>query len=295
MFFVCGLVSVTFNKASRSAPEYHVVLANTSFVTVNSASYPDCTFSPAHVQLVASLISSLSLIVFWALRGGGAGSWGVIVDATFRTYPTFNATIHTVNVQTASLDQTGNLMTTHATHIKDWDAVKASQYFYLTGSASNANLALYTIFKDLDGDASKAQMSSFLDDARALGVVVQEESTDTATANDIATSTDDYSGFNEVMSSRLVPNSVYLNSPNNVGAAYQQLFSQGASAVLGSLVAGGVFPYSCFPPECHVDRSRRPSRRQRQYQLGNPSCMALCEDPCERLIRWSDRDSDTSG
>ncbi|KAI0248046.1 hypothetical protein BJV78DRAFT_1132054 [Lactifluus subvellereus] len=210
--------SPTYGLAADNVLQYHVVLANTSFVTVNSASHPD---------------------LFWALRGGGAGSWGVIIDATFRTFPIFNATIHTVNVQAASLDQTGNLMTTHAMHIKDWDAVKAAQYYYLTGSASNTNLALYTIFKDLDSDASKAQMAPFLNDAKALGAVVQAESTVTETGNDVVISPDDYSGFNVVISSRLVPNSVYLNSPNNVGAAYKQLFSQGVTALLGSLVAGG--------------------------------------------------------
>ncbi|KAI0248047.1 FAD-binding domain-containing protein [Lactifluus subvellereus] len=131
-------VLLTFKKDSSKHPEYRVVLANTSFVTVNSASHPD---------------------LFWALRGGGAGSWGVIIDATLRTFPIFNATVHVVNILTATLDQTGDLMTTHAMHIKDWDAVKAGQYFFLIGSTSNSTLILATIFKDLDGDASKAQIS----------------------------------------------------------------------------------------------------------------------------------------
>ena len=231
------------------------------------------------------LISShlIPLLVFWAMRGGGAGSWGVIIDATFRTFPIFNATLHTVNVLTATLEQTGSLMTTHAMHIKDWDAVRAGQYHSLTGSTSNRTLALSTYFKDLDGDASKAQMSSFLDDARALGAVVQEESTITALANDLVESPDDQSGFNSILSSRLIPNSVYLNAPSNVGTAYKRLLSQGVPAVGGLLVAGGVFLHF-FLLIFQFHRPLRPSFRQCQYQLCNHPCMALSQDPCERSL-----------
>ena len=217
------------------------------------------------------------------MRGGGAGSWGVIIDATFRTFPIFNATLHTVNVLTTTLEQTGNLMTTHAMHVKDWDAVGAGQYLYLAGSASNNTLSLSTYFKDLDGDASKAQMSSFLDDARALGAVVQEESTITALANDLVATSDDQSGFSIVVSSRLIPNSVYLNAPSNVGTAYERLISQGVSSFIGALVAGGVFlPFFLLIFQFH--RPLRPSFRQCQYQLCNHPCMALSQDPCERSI-----------
>lgn len=179
-------------------------------------------------------------LVFWALRGGGAGSWGVIIDATIRTLPIFNVTLHTVNVLTATLEQTGDLMTSHASHIKDWDNVRAGQYFYLTGSATNSTLAVSTLFKDLDGDASRAQMSAFLSDATALGAVVQGEFTLTGAPNDIVGFPDDKSGYNVVLSSRLIPNSVYLSTPSSVGDAYKRLLSQGIPSVLGHLVAGGM-------------------------------------------------------
>jgi hypothetical protein len=173
------------------------------------------------------------------MRGGGAGSWGVIIDATFPTIPIFNVTLHTVNILTATLDQTGRLMTTHATHISDWDSVRAGQYFYLSGSNSNSTLAVSTVFKDLDGDASKAQMSSFLADATTLGAVVQGESTLTTFANDVVGFQDDASGYNVILSSRLVPETVYSQSPKSVGSAYKQLLSQGVQSILGHLVAGG--------------------------------------------------------
>ena len=180
--------------------------------------------------------------MFWALRGGGAGSWGVIIDATLVTFPIFNATVHTVNILTATLDQTASLMTTHAKHVRDWDQVRAGQYFILTGS-TNGNLALSTIFKDLDGDASKAQMASFLADATKVGAVVQGETTFTTFANDIVGSPDDLSGINGILSSRLVPEYVYSDTLERVGATYKQLLSQGIPIIIGAHIAGGAF---CF-------------------------------------------------
>ena len=181
--------------------------------------------------------------MFWALRGGGAGSWGVIIDATLPTVPIFNATLHTVNLLTTTLDQTASLMTTHAKHISDWDQVRAGQYHNLTGSTTNSTLIILTFFKDLDGDASKAQMSSFLADAVKVGAVVEGETTVTAFANDIVGFPDDLSGYNAILSSRLVPGSVYSNAPESVGPAYKQLLSQGIQSVLGHLVAGGAFRF----------------------------------------------------
>jgi hypothetical protein len=213
--------------------------------------------------------------VFWALRGGGAGSWGVIIDATLPTLPIFNVTLHTVNVLTATLDQTASLMTTHAKHISDWDHVRAGQYFNLSGSTTNSTLVVSTLFKDLDGDASKAQMSSFLADAAKVGATVQGETTVTAFANDIVGFADDLSGYNTILSSRLVPGSVYSNAPESVGPAYTQLLSQGIQSILGLLVAGGGFhfrdvlwPYSKLTihvgqvaANAHIDSAVNPAWR----------------------------------
>jgi hypothetical protein len=175
------------------------------------------------------------------MRGGGAGSWGVIIDASLSTFPIFNATLHTVSVLTETLDQTASLITTHAKHIGDWDQVGAGQYFSLAGSTTNSTLVFSTYFKDLDGDASKAQMSSFLADAAKIGAAIQGETTFTTIANDLVGSPDDPSGSNIIFSSRLIPDSVYSNAPESVGAAFKQLLSQGILGVGGLLVAGGAF------------------------------------------------------
>ena len=181
--------------------------------------------------------------MFWALRGGGAGSWGVIIDATLSTFPIFNATLHIVNVVTTTLNQTASLMTTHAKHIGDWDQVRAGQYFSLLGSTTESLLNISTIFKGLDADASKAQMAPFLADAAKLGAIIQGETTITTFANDIVGLPDDASGINAILSSRLVPETVYTNAPETVGPAYKQLLSDGIPLILGIGVAGGAFRF----------------------------------------------------
>ncbi|KAI0259514.1 hypothetical protein BC834DRAFT_1028892 [Gloeopeniophorella convolvens] len=179
-----------YGLAADNVFQYTIVLANGTLATANAVSNTD---------------------LFWALRGGGAGSWG----------------------------QTGNVMAAHARHIKDWDQVKAGQYFYLTGSTTNSTLALSTFFKDLDGVSSKAQMAAFLANATALGATLQGESTVTTVPNDIVGFPDDASGYNTVLGSRLIPNSVYLSAPDSVGAAYTTLLKEGCQSILGHLVAGG--------------------------------------------------------
>ena len=221
--------------------------------------------------------------VFWALRGGGAGSWGVIIDATLPLLPIFNATIHTVNILTTTLNQTASLMTTHAKHISDLDQVRAGQYFTLMGSTTNSTLTVSTYFKDLDGDTSKAQVSPFLADAAKLGAAVQGETTVTSFANDIVGSPDDMSKYNEVLSSRLIPGSVYSSAPESVGFAYKQLLSRGIQFSVGLLVAGGAFHssqrYSMVLFQVH--HSRRPSDYQCRNRFRSEPCMALSKDPCE--------------
>ena len=86
-------------------------------------------------------------------------------------------------------------------------------------------------------------MASFLADAGKIGAVVQGETAITTFANDIVGFPDDSSGTNTIISSRLVPSSIYSNAPESVGPAYRQLLSQGIQAVLGLLVAGGAFHF----------------------------------------------------
>ncbi|KZV69773.1 FAD-binding domain-containing protein [Peniophora sp. CONT] len=208
-----------YGLAADNVLQYEVVLANGSFVTANEVSNPD---------------------LFWALRGGGAGSWGVIVSITLQTYPIFSATLHVANIFFNSTSQAAAAMTIHARHIFDYDDLRAGQYFYVYNAGGGQSLlSMSTLFANISGDDAKAAVAPFIADVQTVGATFINETTTTATANDIVGFPDDNAGYNTLLGSRLFPATQYENSPDVIGAAYKTLLDQGIGSILGHLVAGG--------------------------------------------------------
>ena len=169
--------------------------------------------------------------MFWALRGGGAGSWGVVISATVRTYPFFNATSHTVDILAATNESTADLMALHARHIFDWDAVRGGQYFSLfsgsqNGMAGNA-LVLNTFFANKSEDEARALMKPLLDEARSMNFSVQMEETTEGLANDLLFVDDVFLGINDVLGSRLIPAEAYKTDPEGIGRGMAKLIEEG--------------------------------------------------------------------
>ncbi|KAI0064475.1 FAD-binding domain-containing protein [Artomyces pyxidatus] len=222
--------------AADNALQFEVVIADGTLVTANGDSHPD---------------------LFWALRGGGAGSWGVVTAVTFRTYSTFNVTSHAADVTMASPDQAGAVLKAHATHIFDWDDVHAGQYFYLYNSpAPNITMTLWTLFPNTSAEDAIAKMAPFFNDARALGAIVSDERASTGLANDIIqrSGSDDTTGANVILGSRLIPASTYQSNQSLIGETYLALLEQGVQGILGHLVAGGKVsddanPFSAIHPK----------------------------------------------
>ena len=61
--------------------EFTIVLANGILITTNAYQYPD---------------------LFWALRGGGGGTYGVVLSATYQTHSTFPFTMPSIQVNFTS-------------------------------------------------------------------------------------------------------------------------------------------------------------------------------------------------
>ena len=107
--------------------QFTIVLSNGSLVTANSYQYPD---------------------LFWALRGGGGGTYGVVTSASYKTYPTFPLTEVSLSVNFTSLDIAQNVGTEfiklHPT-ISDlgWGAyvTLSNSTLSITLIATNASLA----------------------------------------------------------------------------------------------------------------------------------------------------------
>ncbi|KAJ7921797.1 FAD-binding domain-containing protein [Mycena leptocephala] len=203
------------------------------------------TFGLGADNVLAAQVNSISHPdLFYALRGGGAGSWGIIVSATFRTFPTFNATSSLIILAAANHTILSSITTLHAQHIFDWDSVRAGQYFWAvtngTGSDAFSAFALNTYMPDTTPEQSLALLSPFLNASLALpGVFLLSQNFTYGDINDALFQPDDGVGFNTVLGSRLIPAETYRHSPAAVGKAYEKLLAGGATQILGHLVAGG--------------------------------------------------------
>ncbi|KAK7058069.1 FAD-binding domain-containing protein, partial [Favolaschia claudopus] len=205
--------------------EFQIVVANGTLLKANDAENSD---------------------LFYALRGGGAGSWGVIVSATLRTFPTFNATVSLIQIQTSTNAAAAAIARANAEHIFDLDAVPGGQYFYLNrqlqGNSSLIDIFFETILPRTEVDDATSILAPFLQDlstipdAEIVSQVVEER-----VVNDILYNADDDAGGNIVLGSRLIPTTAYraIDAPETVEKVYRELLDAGALGILGHLVAGG--------------------------------------------------------
>ncbi|KAJ7734216.1 FAD-binding domain-containing protein [Mycena olivaceomarginata] len=201
-------ISPLLGLAADNALEFEIVVASGALLKVNSVSNPD---------------------LFFALRGGGAGSWGVIVSATLRTHPTFNVTNSIIQLAASSNAAAAALAGVHTKHIFDLDAVRGGQYYYLE-SAGNTSVFGLSTFTNTSLEQGTAVLTPFLDDALAVpGVSLISKTFQEILINDALFKTDDVVGANLVMGSRLVPTAAYQapNAPATVEKVYRELLDSG--------------------------------------------------------------------
>ncbi|KAJ7266450.1 FAD-binding domain-containing protein [Mycena haematopus] len=226
-----SVIGPLLGLAADNVLEFQIVVASGALLKVNSVSNSD---------------------LFFALRGGGAGSWGVIVSATFRTYPTFNATFSLIEIAASSNAAAAALAGVHAQHIFDFDPVHGGQYFYLERSdiISGTNetstdvlvLAFETVLPHTTVEEGTAILAPFLTDALAVpGVSLISQALNTSVVNDILYHADDTVGLNQVLGSRFVPTPVYevANASSLVEKVYKELLDDGVKGIYANLVAGG--------------------------------------------------------
>lgn len=171
------------------------------------------------------------LPVYWALRGGGGGSWGVMVSATLRTFDTFNGTFgYTIlSANATNSSNIASLMAIHASHIHDFDEVHAGQYFWAFRNDTDHmfGLMIQTFLPKLTVNESKEVMEPFLTEALASGAwTIAEETFKEKVINDIVYTEDANGAANMLMGSRLVPEEAYQN-PAAIGQMYEELFDTG--------------------------------------------------------------------
>ncbi|KAF7340731.1 FAD-binding domain-containing protein [Mycena sanguinolenta] len=215
-------LSPLFGLAADNVLQFNIVVASGELLQVNSISHPD---------------------LFYALRGGGAGSWGVIVSATFRTFPAFDEAFSVVEIAASSNAAMGALATVHARHIFDLDSVRAGQYFYVFAATSNTTaltLQLFTHIANRTAAQAAELLAPFRNAALALpNVSLVAEEYVVQNVNDALFTADDAAGKDMVVGSRLIPASVLRERPETVGKVYEQLLDAGALEVASFVIAGG--------------------------------------------------------
>ena len=72
---------LTFDLGVDNVLQFTIVLADGSLVTTNLFQYPD---------------------LFWALRGGGGGTYGIVISTTYQTHPTFPLTLARITANLTS-------------------------------------------------------------------------------------------------------------------------------------------------------------------------------------------------
>ena len=213
--------------------ELSVVIADGSLVTANNVENSDRMYNFLYCHHRVTFL----LIVFWAMRGGGAGSWGVIVSATFQTFPTFDAAISFITISTNTTEKMGQVAEVHAKHIFDLDALRAGQNFFLSPKgvfppsiiSEPLNTGVPTVvISSFFPNSSLAQaavaLQPFIDDVQKVDGVNVKQRIFLQNINEALTIQDDLVGINMVLGSRLVPASAYKN-PALVGEVYSQLLN----------------------------------------------------------------------
>ena len=169
--------------------------------------------------------------MFWALRGGGPGSWGVIISATFRTIPTFPAALHTALFFFPTTANASSFAQLHARHIFDWDTHRAGQYFLLvsiTDPAPGYGLALLTYFPNATAEDATSAMAPLMNEAKENGFMLGSQNVTEAVANDLVTQGDSEAGVNTILCSRLIPERVYRERTEEVGKVFKELLDADA-------------------------------------------------------------------
>jgi hypothetical protein len=108
-----SMLSPAFGLGVDQVLEFKVVLANGEYVTANACSHPD---------------------LFWALRGGGGGSFGVVTQVTVRTHPKTSVQVQGMSILTVPVPGAQrDLLIEFARHSKRWAEEGWGGYFYYYG------------------------------------------------------------------------------------------------------------------------------------------------------------------
>ncbi|QDS76158.1 hypothetical protein FKW77_007483 [Venturia effusa] len=133
-----GPLSSSYGMGAHNLLQATVVLATGDVVTTNACSFPD---------------------LFYALRGGGGGTFGIVVSATMRVFPSPKTTHHTFSLSTKGSQYQKDFYNTAAWVLTQFPALKDAglqgyfrfrKYVTSTGPALSLNWGFYLFDKSAE-------------------------------------------------------------------------------------------------------------------------------------------------
>ncbi|CAF3507687.1 unnamed protein product [Rotaria sp. Silwood2] len=177
--------------------EYDVVTANGQRQTVNACQNSN---------------------LFWALRGGGGGTYAIVLSAVVRTYPTPYIVSIIQNIKAPNETRYARLIRDFVRLLPSLADIGWSGYL----SMVDTNISITLLWPNGNFDVANATLNDFAN-----------QNTDFESANP--------TGINGLVSSRLIPEKIIRNKPNDVAQVFLQMKGQSKipSNLFIYLVAGG--------------------------------------------------------
>ncbi|CAG8290270.1 unnamed protein product [Penicillium olsonii] len=154
-------MSSLFGLAADQVLALEVVLSNGHFVTVTKTSHPD---------------------LFWALRGGGGGTFGIVTSIISRVYPKIGTTVSTFNFSTGKNVSTETFwagVKAYLSHFPAHADAGTYAYFWVMATGEDSYTFLMNPFFAVNHTLSQynALVKPWYQELRALGIQIQPNST----------------------------------------------------------------------------------------------------------------------
>ncbi|KAJ6103987.1 FAD-binding type 2 [Penicillium sp. IBT 18751x] len=185
--------------------------------------------------------------LFWAVRGGGGGTFGVIVNVTFRTYPDSPVRVSKLNVispnglSSAFWDAVTDLLHAIPVLVDRGDAVQALVIPIMPGNTTFLSIESYLINEAYVGGLNVLQELRKGIEARGLSVESSEESFDRLSAYLAIPKGLDQAGMGMMTASRLVSRELMESTqgPSLISQTLAQLtYEPGNVLSLDGMVGG---------------------------------------------------------
>jgi FAD/FMN-containing dehydrogenase len=196
--------------------EFDVIMANGSRETVNACENSD---------------------LFWALRGGGGGTFAVVLSVVLRTYSSPSIILSLLRISAPNKTRYNSFVHNFVRLLPNLQDVGWAGYFYLLDTYFISGLFI----PNGDINVANATISEITNDFSDFNIT-QSSLLPFTSFNDFYVTIlapSNPTGGNVILGSRLIPETIVRNQPRQVADAFIQANGRNGSILIGHFVAGG--------------------------------------------------------